>query len=370
MRNPAAALLALAATLSLVSTATAAPNNTKITAVYLARNCSGTCNAGDPHLSNGAVVSGTIQVDAASDDGIGFSSVRLEALGPGDPSFTCIHIWQPAGTHFTGSAQWNTKNWPFPGSSSGCNEVVIHKHGEPTANGTYSLRVVAVERNSNAQQISSTFTVRVGNPADPPIWRGSPTANGSAVTVRWYRNVETDVIEYRINRTDSKGTKVIALSATSPTTTPGCLPEQEATFTCTDHPASGTVRYSIQAFRPTPASAPNCKTKSTPCVGSPANAKKSVTVQGTGSGGGGTTPTTSQSTTNASPRASGIATPTTPPTSLPVSTPTGARGGPTPTSRALAPTKPHPSRSLPIALAAVAFLAAAIGNIARRRFTP
>jgi hypothetical protein len=364
MRKPAAvAALALVATLSIATVGNAAPSNTKITAVYLTSKCGGTCGPGDPTLSNQAVVSGTIQVDAASDDGIGFSSVRLEALGPGDPSYSCIHIWQPtSGGHFSGSATWNTKNWTTPSPSNGCNEIVVHKHGEPTANGSYSLRVVAVERSSNAQQISSTFTIRLANPADPPIWRDTPTVNGNAVTVRWYRNVETDVIEYRINRTDSKGTKVIALSATSPASTPGCLPEQEATFTCTDHPASGTVRYSIQAFRPTPASAPNCKAKATPCVGSPQNAKKTVTVAGTTTGQTQTphavpspNPRTSSSPTppRSSPGPTGTATETTPGTSrTPFAFP--------------APIKTQ-NRTVPIALAAIAMLAVTAVLVLRSR---
>ncbi|MFY9588601.1 MAG: hypothetical protein WAT66_14245, partial [Actinomycetota bacterium] len=273
--------LLIAAAVASVAPAGAAPQNTAIESVYACP--SGSCTN---QLSSGDITRGLLRIDVRSDDNLGgLSVVRLEALGPGDADWSCIRQFSPGGAkHVQTSIQWSSSHWPFPGPVSGCTESQPHKHGEATINGSTSLRVVAT--GSGATQTSSAFVVRLANPPQPPVWRGEPSVSGAAVTLRWYRNPEIDMIEYRYVRTDAAGrSKTIAVDASSPTTTAGCQPEKEATFTCVDQPPGGRIRYVLQAFRRSPGGDPRCKTHAEPCVGPASSTAKVVTVASSGSGG-------------------------------------------------------------------------------------
>jgi len=362
IRLAVAAFAVLAASLATVF---AMPSNTAISAAYQVSRCgSSTCGSGDPKLPSGAVVSGAVQFDVRSHANLGLQSVQLQAIGGGESAYQCVHLWNTGANDFAQSATWDTANWPQSGAYTGCTETVIHKHGEPAPNGSYSLRVVARD-NSNQEQTSAEFVLRLSNPAEPPLWRGAPASSGGAVTLRWYRNAEPDVVEYRLTRIDAKGSKVIAIDAAIPTHTPGCVPEQEATFTCTDHPAAGTVRYTLRAFRPTPANEPSCKTRSSPCIGSAAAPQQTVKVGGRNSPG----PTATGPVT---PAGSGSSTPrptigSTPPPD-PTSTETSAHALPTDgTTPSAAGPNNAGDRTAPIALASTGVAALALAHSALRR---
>jgi hypothetical protein len=365
VRFAVAGLAALAVSLS---TALAAPSNTAISSAYQVSRCSSSvCGPGDPKLSSGTVATGAVQIDVTSDANLGLQSVQLQAIGGGESMYQCVHLWTPGGAkHFAESATWDTANWPRTGSFTGCTEAVTHKHGEPAPNGSYSLRVVARESGSNQDQTSAEFVLRLSNPSEPPLWRGEPVSTGGAVTLRWYRNAEPDVVEYRLTRSDSKGSKVIAIDAAAPTRTTGCQPEQEATFTCTDHPSAGAARYTLRAYRPTPASEPACKTRATPCVGSAAAPQKTVKV-GTTSGATPGPATTAAVTPAAT---GGSATPTAPATIAPGATPSSAgspAGTEAATTASAAATNDSGDRTAPVALASIAVAGLVAAHSVRRR---
>jgi hypothetical protein len=362
----AAALLTVGAS---VATTSAAPSNTAITAVYQASRCaSGPCGPGDANLSSGAVTSGMVQVDVTSDSNLGLQSVQLQAIGGGEATYQCVRLWNAAGAkHFIAGAMWDTNAWSRPGSFSGCTEAVTHKHGEPTPNGSYSLRVVARESGSNQEQISSDFVLRLSNPADAPLWRGKPTTSGGAVTLRWYRNPEPDVVEYRITRTDARGSRIIAVDAAAPTHTAGCPAEQEATFTCIDTPAPGTVRYTVRAYRPTPANAPACKTRPGPCVASAAAAQQTVTVgRADGPTPKATTPAPTVPANGITPGAGTPATLAPKPTDTAPAAPGNTESGTTPSAAAATG---DAERGVPIALAVAALAGLMLAHAGLRRST-
>jgi hypothetical protein len=361
----------LAVAAASLTVARAAPSNTTISAAYQVSRCgSSTCGSGDPKLSSGAVATGAVQFDVTSHANFGLQSVQLQAIGGGEATYQCVHLWSAGGANdFAQSAMWDTATWPRPNSVTGCTEQVTHKHGEPVPNGSYTLRVIARD-GSNQEQISPEFVLRLSNPAQAPLWRGAPAVSGGAVTLRWYRNAEPDVVEYRFTRTDAKGSKVIAIDAAAPTHTSGCAPEQEATFTCTDHPAAGTVRYTLRAYRPTPANEPSCKTRPSPCIGSAAAPQQTVKVSGGGPGPG---PTATNHTT---PPATGGST-TSPsvgstPAPNPTSTNTGPHAPPTggTTPIAAPPNREEGNRTAPIALASAGLAALVLAHSALRRRAP
>ena len=286
-----------------VAPAGAAPTNTAIVGVYACS--SGSCGSSAHQLSSGAITKGLLRIDVRSDDNLGgLSLVRLEAIGPGDGEWSCIRQLSPEGAkHVQTSIEWASAHWPFPGPGSGCTESQPHKHGEATLNGSYSLHVVATESGSNATQTSSAFNVRLANPPQPPVWHGEPAVAGGSVTLRWYRNPEPDVIEYRYVRTDAAGrSKTIAVDASAPTRTIGCAPEKEATFTCVDRPPGGRTRYVLQAFRSSPGGDPRCETHPVPCVGPASTEPKQVSVASGGSGPAPSASAGAKATASAKPR--------------------------------------------------------------------
>jgi hypothetical protein len=193
------------------------------------------------------------------------------------------------------------------------------------------------------------------------VWKGPATASGNAVTFRWYRSVEPDVIEYRIIRTDSAGkATAIPVDAAAPTKTPGCSAEKDSAYTCTDSPKTGRFVYGLRAYRPTPGQNPPCMTRAQPCVASDSAATQAVVVSAgsTKPAGGGA---------GSSPRVG-----STPRPSVSVLSATFAPGAASSESKDVAAPRPPAggSRGLPIAAATAALLVLLAMHAVRARGFP
>jgi len=225
--------------------------------------------------------------------GSGFSSIYFTIAGPKYPTKT-FNVGSTSTNSWSGgpSTPWDT---------------------QPLLNGAYHV-VIQVSENDGflctGQSTSAYVDAKLANPAQAPVWSGSPTpaSNGSArVTLQWKKNTEPDVIEYHIYRSGPDGNKEAVVNAASPT---GCSLSSN-TYTCTDanFPSSydGNYSYAIRAWRLRPAynSTENPKTTcstSDPCVVSQSNDVRQVTLtaptpsptpspSGSPTGGPSTTPT-------------------------------------------------------------------------------
>lgn len=290
-----AALIAAAIPMTLLVAADvpAAPNGTRIEAVFEAATCkSATCETPrDRALASGAATRGSVQVHVRSAASVvGLDWVRLEARFTDDPRWTCIEQWDSAGeTSFARVINWNTPRWHFP-DGWGCPETTRHYHGDPTKNSLFTLRVKARERVSGDEEISSEFNLRFANAPAKPSWATSPKVSiGSSgrprVSIEWKPNVEPDVIEYHFARSGPGGAREFVVDATQPERN-GCQKVGSKTKTlsvlCQDDqfPAgsfSGVFRYAVFAYRPAP-SGKQCSLKPQQCIESAASAVRSVSV--------------------------------------------------------------------------------------------
>ena len=217
----------------------------------------------------------TIKGSAATSCSAGFQTIKFTVSGP---SFNqAFNVTPPSSGNWAGSApsQWDTL---------------------PLKNGTYTVRLDVVEKqqftvNGSCQGSASSHYVsaKVANPSRPPAWASDPAAaaDGSAnVTIRWHKVDAVDALEYHIVRTGPDGTKVAAVSASSPGGQ-GCS-GSNGVYTCVDKSFpkdyTGTYTYGIVALRERPAYNSSeddkleCDTVSKPCVRSAGSQTQSVSL--------------------------------------------------------------------------------------------
>lgn len=215
----------------------------------------------------------TIKGQASTNCGAGFQTIRFTVSGP---SFNQVfNVTPPSTGTWSGSAPsaWDTM---------------------PLKNGLYTVRLDVVEKDTlslscNGQAASHYVTAKVANPSRPPAWASDPVAaaDGSAnVTIRWQKVDAVDALEYHIVRTGPDGTKVAAVSASSPGGQ-GCS-GSNGVYTCVDKSFpkdyTGTYTYGIVALRERPAYNSSeddkfeCDTVSKPCVRSAGSQTHSVSL--------------------------------------------------------------------------------------------
>jgi len=228
-----------------------------------------------------------------------FSSITFKVTGPNGYSKS-FPYGSYSGKTFSGgpSTPWDTQDLP---------------------NGLYSVYIYATDTGTlcNSQTGSAYASIKLANPPRAPVWNGSPTAasDGSAnVTLSWNKNIEPDVVEYHILRTNPDQT---TSKAVVPASGQGCS-VSSGSITCTDtsfgSSYTGTYTYAIAALRSRPAyntgeTVKNCDTTNNPCVASGLNDSRDVSL---------TAPTPTPSPTDSpSPGGSGSPTP-------------GGSGSPTP----------------------------------------
>jgi hypothetical protein len=165
---------------------------------------------------------------------------------------------------------------------------------QPLKNGTYTVLLTVVEEDTlslacNGQTGTNSVQAKVANPAKAPEWSSAPSAasDGSAsVMLRWKKNAEDDVLEYRIVRTGPDGTKIAPVSAASPSGQ-GCSISSNV-YVCEDRAFSsnyaGSYSYGLVALRERPAYNSSeedkieCSTVSKPCVVSRGSDIQNVTL--------------------------------------------------------------------------------------------
>jgi hypothetical protein len=256
MKTPrGASLLAAAAFVAVALGAVAAganPSATKIT-VYQAPCGSDMCTSHDRALTSGAVVDGTIQIQATSTTQVGFDWIHLEAKT--GSTWTCLASWTPTSTSFWAQVDWDTTAWPS------CNAAA----GQLTPNTSVTLRLDAHEKVGNGETVTAPFVVKLNNRAQPPVWARAPSATSgddANVVLRWKANPEPDVAEYHFVRDDPDGSEQeFAVSASAPGGQ-GC-DFDGTTYECTDDSFaprgySGQYHYILLAFRTSPSSSAKC----------------------------------------------------------------------------------------------------------------
>jgi hypothetical protein len=227
-------------------------------------------------FDSGGTASGfkiTFKGQATTNCSAGWQSIKFTVTGPSYSTF--FNVAAPSGGTWNGSAPsaWDS---------------------QPLRNGLYDVRLDVVEKDTialtcNGAAASAHVPVKIANPAQRPQWSSAPdpASNGSAnVTLRWKKNAEDDVLEYRIVRTGPDGTKVAPVSAASPGGQ-GCS-VSSSVYTCTDKSFgaayTGEYSYGIVAMRERPAynsSEDNkieCDTVSKPCVSSAGSEIQSVSL--------------------------------------------------------------------------------------------
>lgn len=206
----------------------------------------------------------------------------------GTATTNCTAGWQSIKFTVSGPEPTETYNVPAPSSQTWTGSALSQWDTQDNKNGIYTIRLDVVEKpkqgpldsKCNSQAGSHYVTAKLANPATAPDWQSAPAKAGdgsASVTLRWKKNGEPDVLEYRIVRTDPGGaTKTAYVSAGSPGAQ-GCALASNV-YTCEDtaFPSdyTGTYSYGIVAVRERPAynssedDKVECSTVSKPCVAS------------------------------------------------------------------------------------------------------
>ena len=228
--------------LLLSSPASAAPENTSMSAYRLPCG-KAICDDGSSRLSSDEVTDGEIQLQASTSSTLGLQSVEIQMQVSGE--WRCLRRWSTSAR----SGRWQ-HNLDTRAPIDGCSNTLSDGR-----NGVYRFRTVATDRSGS--DASPAFALRVSNRPMPPTWAASPSRQGSvsddpAVTLKWFRNPEPDIVEYHFVRYGPKGASEYAVSADRPGGQ-GCTLEGDL-YTCTDDdfPSknyAGTYRYALVAYR-------------------------------------------------------------------------------------------------------------------------
>jgi len=250
----------------------AKPKSASVDAVYLSRTCAASpCTSGDHALARGSIVSGKIEIHVSAHSGLaGLDRIRLEALVPPEDraaakgDYACVQQWfGDRALDWSAYYVWDTATWPAPKSVDhpgapvwGCPEGPPHFHGEPSINGSYSLRVIAWDVGDNPETDSIEFPIKLANTPRTPAWAAPPEviANGPSVTLKWVPNKERDISEYHFVRLGpGEGASEFAVSAKNPSAQ-GCSKVSSIYYVCHDRgfTRSGIYRYALVALRPSP----------------------------------------------------------------------------------------------------------------------
>lgn len=212
----------------------------------------------------------------------------------GQATTTCSSGWQTIKFTVSGPSGTQVFNVAAPSTETWSGNAPSQWDTLPLLNGVYTVRLDVVEKDTLAlackgQSGSNYITAKVANPATAPEWYAPPSAaaDGSArVTLRWKKNSEDDVREYRIVRTGPDGTKIAAVSAASPSVQ-GCS-VASGVYLCEDKdfPAdyTGTYTYALVTMRERPSynssesNKIDCITVAKPCVGSAGSAFHDVSL--------------------------------------------------------------------------------------------
>lgn len=130
---------------------------------------------------NGAVVQGSVTVQASAQSDEGISEMSLSIAG------ATVSSSSPGRNSSSLSYVWNTNYLPGGGGSS---------------NGDYSISVVATS--SSGATTSHEIIVLVDNAPSVPSGL-SASSSGDTITVRWAANPEPDITGYRVERNSGGG---------------------------------------------------------------------------------------------------------------------------------------------------------------------
>lgn len=278
----------------------AAPKDALVVAVFRTSDCrSEVCVPGsDRQVTDGAVVAGAVQIHVSAAADLGLEWVRLEARTPGDPEWYCLEFWNAGrATSFRQHRTWITPRWTDPteecdeGICSSCAENSAHQHGEPSANVTHEIRVLAHEQGANVSSTpdaeSPPFRLQLANGGAAPVWSEAPKVamrdGRPVVHLAWAPSDSPGVAEYRFTREDADATETTFAVAADDPSRQGCTAVGAIVIRCVDHSVpryGGSFRYAVAAYRTAPAGAgQRCALSAARCVRSAMSSIRTVTVQ-------------------------------------------------------------------------------------------